>query len=266
MTALPYDLLAVVYDATPPGQAYQSVLHQAQALFAQYGPSTRSVLDLACGTGSAAVALAAAGYQVTGLDLSPEMVRLATKKAARAGVDVAFTVGDMREFSLAGPVDAVLCLGDAINHLLDMEDLHRAFQCIYRALAPGGLLVFDVNTRHGLEEWDGQTLAADAGDFAYIWECSLDPKTGVTTVRASFFLPDPAPPRFRRFQDTFHERGWPLVVLKEVMDQCGLELLGIFGWQTMAAGTEEDRHVTFGARRRSLHQTGPVPVTPGCSR
>lgn len=250
MTALPYDLLAVVYDAIPPGQAYQSVLHQARALLAQYSPGTRRVLDLACGTGSAAVALAAAGFQVAGLDLSPEMVKLAVRKAARAGVNVTFSVGDMRDFALAEPVDAVLCLGDAINHLLDMEDLQRAFQCIFRALAPGGLLVFDVNTRHGLEEWDGQTLAADAGDFAYIWECSLEPQSGVTTVRASFFLPDPVPPRFRRFQDTFYERAWPLAVLNEAMDQCGLELLGTFGWQTMAAGTEEDRHVTLGARRR----------------
>jgi len=251
VTVLSYDLLALVYDAIPPGQAYQSVLHQAQALFARYAPDARRVLDLACGTGSAAVALAAAGYQVTGLDLSPEMVRLATKKAAQAGLDVAFHVGDMRDFALAEPVDAVLCLGDAVNHLLDLDDLQRAFQCMARALSPGGLLVFDVNTRHGLEEWDGQTLAADAGEFAYIWECRLDSKTGITTVRASFFLPDPEPPRFRRFQDTFYERAWPLEVLYEVMKQSGLELLGTFGWQTMAAGTEADRHVTLGARRCS---------------
>lgn len=249
MTAVPYDLLALVYDAIPPGQAYQSVLHQAQTLFQRHGARIERILDLACGTGSATVSLAASGYSVIGMDLSPEMVRAARRKAEVAGVDVQFAVGDMRDFDLPAPVDAILCLGDAVNHLLEMTDLTRAFRCMARALAPGGYLVFDVNTRRGLEEWDGEISAADAGDFAYIWECSLNELTGVTTVRASFFLPDPSPPHFRRYQEVFYERAWPLAVLDALMRQCGLEPLGVFGWQTMAAGTEADRHVTIAARR-----------------
>jgi SAM-dependent methyltransferase len=178
------------------------------------------------------------------------MVAAARRKAHAAGVEVAFRTGDMRDFALAAPIDAVISLGDTLNHLLTMEDLTRTLGCVARTLRPGGYFIFDVNTRRGLEDWDGETFAVDSGEFAYILDCSLNPLTGVLTARASFFLPAPAPPRFRRYQEEFRERAWPLELLQAALAQAGLTVLSTHGWQTMAPGSEVDRHVTVAARRR----------------
>ena len=69
-------------------------------------PNAR-ILDLACGSGRHAVALASQGYQVTGLDLSPQMIEAAKHHAKEKGVVVQFSIADMRQVTelLEGPFD-----------------------------------------------------------------------------------------------------------------------------------------------------------------
>ncbi len=247
LASVPYDRLALVYDAIPPGQAYQSVLQQALEVFSCHA-NIKSIVDLACGTGSATISLSAMGYQVTGLDLSPGMIDAARRKAQAAGEAPLFKVDDMRTFRLEESVDAVVCFGDAANHLLEEKDLRSWLFSVKTALRPGGLLVFDVNTLCGLKEWDGETYVLHNEDFAYICECVL--LEDVMTVNATFFLPQPEPPHFYRHHETFWERAWPLAFWNQSLQEAGFEALHCWGWQTQDPGSERDRHVTITARRR----------------
>lgn len=247
LKGVPYDRLALVYDAIPPGQAYQSVLQQALELFRD-DEEIRTILDLACGTGSAAVALHAMGYQAIGMDRSPGMVQAARRKAEGAGEKLDFRVADMRDFSLEHPVDAVISTGDAVNHLLEKEDIKSCFSAVARGMRSGGWFVFDVNTLHGLKDWDSEVYTLHNQDFAYICECVLS--EDLMTVNTTFFLPDPAPPHFYRHEESFMERAWPLTFLKACLQESGFEPLHCWGWQTQAPGGEGDRHVTLAARRQ----------------
>lgn len=96
------------------------------------------VLDVGCGFGSTALAIAAAGASVQGVDISPPMVRRAEERAAEVGLDAAFTVGDAQEDPLGGPYDAVT----SRFGVMFFADPIRAFRNVARATRPGGRLVF----------------------------------------------------------------------------------------------------------------------------
>jgi len=110
----------------------------------------KTVLDLACGEGTFAVEMARQGYKVTGVDLSPEMFRLAREKAEEAGVEVRFIQQDMRGLSLDEEFDLVTCWYDSLNYLLEYEEFVAAFKNVARVLSSDGLFIFDMNTRYCL--------------------------------------------------------------------------------------------------------------------
>lgn len=85
-------------------------------------PPGGSILDVGCGTGRHAVALAGRGYAVTGLDLSSEMLAKAADAAGAAGVSVNWVRADARRFSLPGKYDAAVCLCEGAFGLLGRED------------------------------------------------------------------------------------------------------------------------------------------------
>ncbi|MCW5979993.1 MAG: methyltransferase domain-containing protein [Bryobacteraceae bacterium] len=110
-----------------------------------------SACDLCCGTGTLAVQFASRGIRAFAVDLSPDMCRLARKKARQAGVTVRVLQADMRDFRLPQPVDLVTCEFDALNHVPRAKDLGRVLKCVARALRPGGHFAFDVNNRLAFE-------------------------------------------------------------------------------------------------------------------
>ena len=137
-----YDLLAPVYDLLTVGYGHDHWLRELEALALEHGLAGRRLLDVACGTGSSFLPLLLAGYEVTACDLSSEMAaRAAQRSRGRAVVHVA----DMRRLPDWGPFDLITCLDDSINHLTEPGDVVDALTGMRANLAPGGLLVFDVN-------------------------------------------------------------------------------------------------------------------------
>ena len=128
-----------------------SMARQAAALGSllerQCGPaaSTR-VLDCACGIGTQALGLAKLGFQVTGSDLSPRAVERARTEAAARDLDVPFYVADMRELGAVpgAAFDAVICMDNALPHLLSDDDIAQASRQIRSKLRAGGRLVASI--------------------------------------------------------------------------------------------------------------------------
>lgn len=106
------------------------------------GSKVKTVLDLACGTGSQVFWLATRGMKATGIDINTKMLDIARSKAKKAKKDLVFKRGDMRTFKTK-PFDAVITIASAIGHLTK-ADFEKTLQNIYRNLKPGGLYVFDI--------------------------------------------------------------------------------------------------------------------------
>ncbi|SNR74329.1 class I SAM-dependent methyltransferase [Puniceibacterium sediminis] len=104
----------------------------------------RRVLDAACGTGYHAVRLTRAGFDVTALDICPNMVARTAENARAHGVRFKMMVRDWLELdSDAAPFDAIVCLGSSFPHLLDPADRSKALKNFYSLLRPGGQLILD---------------------------------------------------------------------------------------------------------------------------
>jgi len=112
--------------------------------FSKCGIKGRRVLEVACGTGSHSKLLVERGYEVTGVDISDDMVRMArTKVKGRAR----FLRGDMRDLDavVEGRYDAAICLFSSISYNLTMPDLRRTIQGLYDHLKEPGVVVFDTH-------------------------------------------------------------------------------------------------------------------------
>jgi SAM-dependent methyltransferase len=114
-------------------------------------PKPQSILDLACGSGRAALVFARLVKDVQAVDLSPAFVREVRARAKAKGLKVDAYTGDMRSFTARRPVDLVTCLFDSINHLPDRRDLLPTFRSVHAALKPGGRFLLDLNTPAGLQ-------------------------------------------------------------------------------------------------------------------
>jgi SAM-dependent methyltransferase len=103
----------------------------------------RQVLDIACGTGPHLVRLAARGYRMSGLDLSPANLDFLRGRLRDKDLSAVLIRGDMADFTLPRRLDAAVCMQDSQGHLLTNEQLLTHLRCVARSLRPGGLYVFD---------------------------------------------------------------------------------------------------------------------------
>lgn len=107
------------------------------------GSTLQSVLDIACGPGYHARALAQRGVRAVGLDLRPEMLEFAQEQAAAEGVQVEWLAADMRNFQLDPPVEMALCMFDGLDALLTNHDIRQHLRTVAANLTPGGLYLLE---------------------------------------------------------------------------------------------------------------------------
>jgi len=148
MTATPallaYERLAPVYDDFTDGYDHDAWVGRLEQIARNYGAKGPRVLDVACGTGKSFAPLLERGYDVFACDISPAMVERA-RRCPGVGADRVL-VADMRALPELGAFELVTCLDDAVNYLLDTEQLVAAFASVARLLATDGVYLFDTNT------------------------------------------------------------------------------------------------------------------------
>ena len=204
----PYETLAGAYDGLTTDVDYAAVLQFFETVLQRAGHSPKTVLDLACGTGSMSVLLAERGYRVIGADISEEMLSVAAEKARRARLAIPFIRQDMRKLSLHHSVDAVVSACDGVNYLASRAALSEFAAAAYACLKPGGLLLFDVSSRFKLSTVLGDnTFALDEADSAYIWQNAYDPETKLIRMDLTFFAREGEGPHYARFTETHIQRA-----------------------------------------------------------
>jgi SAM-dependent methyltransferase len=103
-----------------------------------------AVLDLCCGPGRHAVALAKRGFKVTGVDVTPFLLNKARKRARDEKVSVEFVRADMRDFVRPNAYDVVLSLFTSFGYFDHKDEDKRVLQHLHQSLRPRGVAVVDV--------------------------------------------------------------------------------------------------------------------------
>jgi len=217
----------------------------------RYGTSTKSLVDVACGTGEFALTIAGRGLQVTGVDQSPEMLAIARRSAEEKGIAVTFIEQDMRRLSLPAPVDAATCLYDSLNYLVDDADFGQTLAAVAGAVRPGGLFLFDMNTIKGLAtRWGNRVwLVQDIEDALEVDQSEFDYDTGIATLRVNAFLRRERE-LYERVRETHRERGYPVPAIEAALGAAGFDILGRWSSPEFAPVDPETGRVFYAVRRR----------------
>jgi len=249
---------AYLYDRLMDDMPYDKWQQFVKEAWSRYHVQPRLIVDLACGTGRHAIALAQEGCEVTGIDLSEHMLAMAQEQAEQhaasiqlAGGAVQWLQQDMREWDIARPADSVICLCDGINYLLSEEDVQAALTRTYQGLRDGGLFVFDVLTAHQYEAYAaGQPYTYDDDDLAYIWYSDWDAEERIITHELTMFLrEDAASERFLRTFETHRQRAYELHELTKWLKEAGFRQINSFADFTWQAVTEETNRMFICAVR-----------------
>ncbi len=139
-----YSQLAEYYDRIYWWKDYDREVEFLLKIFRRYGVRGKTVLEVGCGTGNHTKILTARGYEVTGVDISEDVLRIARKKVRRRAT---FVRGDMRslEAVVDGEFDVIICLFSAISYNLTMSDLKKTVRGFYAHLKKNGVVVFDTH-------------------------------------------------------------------------------------------------------------------------
>ena len=155
---LPYDVFAPVYDHFFGPEAARATTRALEVLLLNELPRRSRILDLCCGTGELSGWLTHAGYRVTGVDNSGQMLRFAQKRVPSA----AFYQADIREFRPEGKFDAAVSAYNSLPHITAPEDLLRVFSNVRNSLHDGGVFVFDLYSDAAYaERWRGSFSKVD---------------------------------------------------------------------------------------------------------
>jgi len=220
-----YSKLGAVYDEVMAPVPYTEWVKYLRKIFKRYNYFPKSILDVACGTGTVSLLLDEKGYFVTGVDISGSMIAEAEKKSVRCNSLTQFICQNACDMSFNNEFDAAISLFDSFNYILSSSDVKRAFGAVYNAVKPGGYFIFDLNSEYALKEnfftqdnfWDVEATVK------HDWVAKYDNKTRIATVDMVFYLPNG-----ETFTETHKERAHRHVEIIEWLQNCGFEFIDAF--------------------------------------
>ena len=244
-----YEALAGVYDQLTGDVGYERRADYLEKLFKRSRIPVHTVLDLACGTGEMTAILTGRGYELIAADASPEMLAQAREKAAGlAGEPPVFLNQSMVDLDLYGTVDAAVCCLDSLNYLTSPKDVQKCFQRLHLFIAPGGLLVFDVNSLAKLSALDGQVFLDETEDIFCVWRTEYEKRSRLCSYWMDIFTrrPDGG---WDRAGEEHRQRAYEVDELKAWLLDAGFTRIRTFGDCRMAAPREGEQRIYFSAIR-----------------
>ena len=182
-----YKNLAASYDRLTNDVDYEATVAFYEEILRREGLSPRTVVDLACGTGSVTEILARKGYRVTGVDMSEEMLTEAAMKTMDMDQPPMYSCQLLQDLRLPRGVDMAVCALDSLDYILDPADCKEAIRRAYKALNPGGIFIFDVNTPEKLRAMDDQVFLDEDDDVYCVWRGEFDEETNICSYGMDLF-------------------------------------------------------------------------------
>ncbi|MDO4976430.1 MAG: class I SAM-dependent methyltransferase [Eubacteriales bacterium] len=245
-----YESFARVYDELMDQVPYDTWCTFIQEELAQHGITGGLSLELGCGTGKMMERMAAAGFDMIGVDSSMDMLQIAMEKSQDLPYSLLYLLQDMREFELYGTVESIVSICDSVNYITEPEDLLEVFRLVNNYLDPGGIFLFDFNTEHKYRDSIGErTIAEDREDVSFIWYNEYDEEEHLNYIDLNVFVREEED-LFRKYQEEHVQRGYTLSEMKELIENSGLVFLAAYDDYTKKPATKESERIVIVAREQ----------------
>lgn len=239
-----YNNFAEVYDRLMYDVDYKKWADYIETLFQMNHIKPAIILDLGCGTGSFCIEMSKRGYEMIGLDRSVDMLSCAKQKTVKEGMDILYLNQDMAGFELYGTVDAIVCLMDSINYLVNKNDVKKLLKLVKNYLNPGGILIFDINSDYKFKEVFKDNVYYDIGDdVAYIWQNKYDNRRKLCEFILTFFVKENN--MYRRYDEIHIERMYPVEELELLIEDSGMKLVNTYGELSFSPPKDKSSKVFF---------------------
>ncbi len=214
-----YETFALVYDEVMDDSLYQKWLDFS---LRHLPANDLNLLELACGTGALAVAFAKAGFSVTGLDLSEEMLMLAQDRAISEETEIQFVAGDMLDLQDIGTYQAVTCFSDSLCYMKNEEQVQQVFQGVYDLLEEKGTFIFDVHSLYQMDKlFPDYSFHDQTEDFAFLWDSYAGELPHSIEHFLTFFVK--VGEYFERIDELHQERTYPLETYMDMLSKVGFQ-------------------------------------------
>ncbi|WP_017728430.1 class I SAM-dependent DNA methyltransferase [Halalkalibacterium ligniniphilum] len=244
-----YEGFASIYDVLMEDAPYEQWVAFVEENVQVHEISGRSLLDLGCGTGQLLLPLLEAGYDVTGVDISANMLAVAKEKLLQAGYDPLLVQRDMRELSDLGSFDVITAFCDSLNYLQTENDVERTFSQVHEQLKAGGLFMFDVHSvSKVMKGFVGQTFADDGEEISYIWRSFHGEWDASVEHELSFFVKKEEG-LYERFDELHVQRTYPIKQYIQWLKQAGFTVLNVTADFSKELPTEHSERIFFVAKK-----------------
>lgn len=242
-----YHNLAFSYDRLTNDVDYQATVDFYWQILEEEGLFPETAVDLACGTGSVALILAKKGLQVTAVDMSEEMLCVASQKAQELSNPPQFICQKLQQLYLPKGVDLAVCALDSLDYITDPADCEEAIRRVYKVLNPGGCFVFDVNTPEKLRAMDDQVFLDEDDDVYCVWRGEFDEETNICTYGMDLFQRQGT--LWQRSSEVHEEYAYSAQQLKEYLKEAGFTHIRVYGDRRMEAPREGEQRIYIKARK-----------------
>ena len=241
-----YTGFAQVYDTFMDNVPYDEWCAYICETLKKHGIADGPVLDLGCGTGELTRRLAACGYDMTGVDVSVDMLQKAMEK--QTDPPILYLLQEMQTLELDGCVRAVCCTCDCVNYVLEPQELSDAFRRVAACLESGGVFIFDMNTEYKYREiMADNTIAEDRDDSSFIWDNQYEEEERINIYDLSIFVREEGD-LFRKYHETHYQRAYTLEDMKRAIAEAGMEFFAAYDAFTKNPPREDSERIYVIAR------------------
>ena len=245
-----YKNLAASYDRLTNDVDYEATVAFYEEILRREGVAPRTVVDLACGTGSVTEILARKGYRVTGVDMSEEMLTEAAMKTMDMDQPPMYSCQLLQDLRLPRGVDMAVCALDSLDYILDPADCKEAIRRAYKALNPGGIFIFDVNTPEKLRAMDGQVFLDEDDDVYCVWRGEFDEETNICSYGMDLFQR-----KGNLWERSFEEHceyAYSAQQLTGYLKAAGFTHIRVYGDRRMEPPAEGEQRIYIKARKGKI--------------
>jgi SAM-dependent methyltransferase len=226
---------AKYYDLLNRGKDYSGEADYVHFLIQTYCPRARTLLDLGCGSGRHAYEMVQKGYNVTGVDISNEMLSCASKIQFSESAPI-FIQGDIRSVRLGTRFDVVIALFHVMSYQVTIEDICSVFANVRYHLNPGGIFIFDCWYGPGVlsdpPSIRVKKMEDDAITITRIAQPVMFPGENLVDVHYDVFIKDIHTGIIDEFRETHRMRYFFKPEIRYLLVQSGLTLTSDYEWMT----------------------------------